>query len=680
MGNKFITFIIFTILMASLVSANQIVLQARPLDGSNNPVPNSYYTFVFNWTTGSNCSGVIFTNSTNGTTDITGSLNLTVTIPDSITTIPSYLCEYRNGSIRATHTLSSQILGAIYSSTINTSSNIYSGGNITTSNYGFFGWVGSAVNRITGGFFTNLDVSNNINSSNLTTFNVLVNGTNIDSTYLKIINWNSTNTSYRTLSNLTFYSGNMSFNGNQLFIDNVSGRVGIGTASPAQSLDINGSVNIASTGGLRFGNIAGRGVFAVEGYGIDVMGLTNAIVHIDSDNDLTTNYFAVVNNQNTPNDNTNELFRVQENGNVGINTTTPNATLNIFNSLGNASFLINNATNSHLFVNGTTGSVGIGTTSPSTALDVNGNTTLQGTLKIGSNIIVNDTIKGDAVHALGIYNDGTRTSPKRWRLNLYGYKTNDSDYSAVVIDVNYGAGIANFNFDKAGADSSAMDILINSWRFTSGGGFRPNVDDNTAFANPGYKVNSVWVGTGAVYVIPDTFYYSEAPSGVVLGVNRSFILYNSRSAEGTSSNYERLRINTTSNVYTFASEALGTGVARNFAFTGANVGIGTTAPQNTLNVFGDANATTTAWSYGLNLTSGYLYATNTSGGLGWIANYSTYLLKPTWAQATNGTLLAVLNTINSWTANQTLNNNYITNGTGGDYIYNNGTGWCIGAC
>ena len=73
----------------------------------------------------------------------------------------------------------------------------------------------------------------------------------------------------------------------------------------------------------------------------------------------------------------------------------------------------------------------------------------------------------------------------------------------------------------------------------------------------------------------------------------------------------------------------------------------------------------------------YAYALNDTL---WTANYSTYLLKPTWAEATNGTILAKVNAINSFTANQTINNNYITNGTGGAYIYHNGTGWCIGAC
>jgi hypothetical protein len=171
--------------------------------------------------------------------------------------------------------------------------------------------------------------------------------------------------------------------------------------------------------------------------------------------------------------------------------------------------------------------------------------------------------------------------------------------------------------------------------------------------------------------------------------------------------------------------------------TADRVGILTSSPQNTLNVLGDINSTGTIYAQTTkNLSLGYDYATNSSSWISnisyayalnaslwtlnytnfsniytnvtlyngsevkwnanysnmstgwlyalndsrWSANYSDYLTKPTWAQATNGTKLAVLSSINTWTANQTIGNNYLTNGTGGAYIYHNGTGWCIGGC
>ena len=107
---------------------------------------------------------------------------------------------------------------------------------------------------------------------------------------------------------------------------------------------------------------------------------------------------------------------------------------------------------------------------------------------------------------------------------------------------------------------------------------------------------------------------------------------------------------------------------------GGNVGIGTSTPQNTLNVIGDANASLDVFARRtLNLTSGYLYATNgtftswanvVNGTMAtwanvingtvlqaetlWNNNYSTYLTKPTWAQVTNGTNVALITAANTF--------------------------------
>src|SRR3989338_8893798 len=75
------------------------------------------------------------------------------------------------------------------------------------------------------------------------------------------------------------------------------------------------------------------------------------------------------------------------------------------------------------------------------------------------------------------------------------------------------------------------------------------------------------------------------------------------------------------------------------------IGIGTTTTQNTLNVLGDINATTSIFSQGKNLSIGYDYALN--------GTLSTGI---TWATANNGTLLNYSNALNgsvevNWNAN-----------------------------
>ena len=127
-------------------------------------------------------------------------------------------------------------------------------------------------------------------------------------------------------------------------------------------------------------------------------------------------------------------------------------------------------------------------------------------------------------------------------------------------------------------------------------------------------------------------------------------------------------------------------------------GIQTTSPQNTLNIIGDVNATTSVFSQNKNLSVGYDYATNGSlsdtdtfvanytnftavygyalndsrwtlnytdylairdyalNDSRWTLNYSTYLTKPTWGEVTNGTNVALVTAANSFGAfNQTFN-------------------------
>ncbi len=66
-------------------------------------------------------------------------------------------------------------LGDINGSDLASDFYIDSSGNISTTNYGFFGWLGSLINRITTLFVQDIDASGNINASNYT-----LNGTTID--------------------------------------------------------------------------------------------------------------------------------------------------------------------------------------------------------------------------------------------------------------------------------------------------------------------------------------------------------------------------------------------------------------------------------------------------------------------------------------------------------------------
>ena len=83
-----------------------------------------------------------------------------------------------------------------------------------------------------------------------------------------------------------------------------------------------------SAQGLRFDNTTHTGLFG-HGNFASLMAAESVTIHIDSNNNGTGEYFNVVKNQKLVGQITNELFRVQEDGKVGIGTTSPLSNLHI---------------------------------------------------------------------------------------------------------------------------------------------------------------------------------------------------------------------------------------------------------------------------------------------------------------------------------------------------------------
>ena len=84
----------------------------------------------------------------------------------------------------------------------------------------------------------------------------------------------------------------------------------------------------ASAQGLRFDNTTHTGLFG-HGNFASLMAAESVTIHIDSNNNGTAEYFNVVKDQKLVAQTTNELFRVQEDGNVGIGTTSPQQALTV---------------------------------------------------------------------------------------------------------------------------------------------------------------------------------------------------------------------------------------------------------------------------------------------------------------------------------------------------------------
>lgn len=84
----------------------------------NPGVANTEYNYTFNFTLDSDCTGVLLSNSSSITTNSKGYGFIDLDI-SSLTAIPSYLCEYRDGSLRKSHALSDQVFKDIFVNSIN---------------------------------------------------------------------------------------------------------------------------------------------------------------------------------------------------------------------------------------------------------------------------------------------------------------------------------------------------------------------------------------------------------------------------------------------------------------------------------------------------------------------------------------------------------------------------------
>ncbi|PIR63573.1 MAG: hypothetical protein CO156_02890 [Candidatus Pacebacteria bacterium CG_4_9_14_3_um_filter_40_12] len=425
-------------------------------------------------------------------------------------------------------------------------------------------------------------------------------------------------------------SGNINFNSGDVYFQNSSGNVGIGTTTPAQKLDVNGNVKVldsaapnifgsVSASGLRIdgGNIELRGgsggtvILGVNGAGGNInsrfsaSGFTNNTYGTAGTPAYNFGSAGVDNGIFQPTAGTAdslgfsvggvERVRISDFGNIGIGTTTPIGKLNvegastgkalaILNETGNQSIFTASASGTTRFVIQNDGNVGIGTRAPLGKLNVtgttgitwNGNTPSFGLVNIGSGT-GNGSAGGSLFINTAAYNfnaglgfdgvhEGAVNGTSVVNVKAYGIK-----YAG------YGSALA-FSTTNGTALSEAMRIDRNG-NLGIGTTSPQNKLSVDGVIDSGYTSGS---GEIRSYQVAGSNYISvktAAPKSGLFRSNTDFFVY-----------YDTINGNTNLDATYAGSSNLfkiqGVEIMR--VDNSGNVGIGTTSPIGIFNVNGDA--------------------------------------------------------------------------------------------
>ena len=559
-----------------------------------------------------------------------------------------------NGNILASSSLF--VSGAVnFYNTLNTTGLATFSSGFSLNNNTFTNLLGTGLSNVSGtltnsGVTSILGTTNQVSVSNATGTITLSLPQSISTTATPT--FASTTLSNFTSGSIPFFStgGSLSQNNANIYWDNINGRLGVGTSSPASRLDVYGVAGSSDI--FSVSSSTGSRLFTVNSSGNLGIGTTTPNMRLSLWGAGVNGYFGI--SSTTQGD----IFKIDTVGKVGIGSTTPYSTLSVSGTAGTNPFTIASSTGSTLLNVLQNGNVGVGISAPLAALHIYGTmgsgsdgaditgirlTNIQGlTWRISSGI-------GGVLHSsFNISNPGGASL-----FNING--TNGT-----VGNVGIGSTTPQAKLTVTGTSGSTNDLFVVSsstndvlFNIKSGG----NVGIGTA--SPGQKLDVAGnINTSGNYSIGNTSVVYKNGNDYAFRAPGGNLLFLGNSAEygrfttsglfgiGTSSPSAKLSIHDSSGLagtnplfIIASSSASGTGTTTLLTVLGnGNVGINKANPSVALDVTGAITASG-------NITGNILYGQvrgtyYTSGGAteGW-GHYSNGVMNIT---DTNGSITPTL--------------------------------------
>jgi hypothetical protein len=567
-GLFFALFILNLSLVLGAVISEDLHLNIQTTNSTGGIVTGTY-GFTFNISTLSDCSNVVYSNTTIQTTDTRGIISYYLTNVSLDYDQQYWLCYYRNGTLQN----NSKIVRTPYTfrarnitlSGVQPDSNFNMSGYNITADWGFFNFLGSFTNRITNLFVQNINASGNVNITGDLNVSGLIYGNGSQITGITSGTLDGYDSTFFMPLNQSVY-GSFDFNGGWL------------------------------GGGL---TISEGDIYARTGYFYNISSLNVTNINVNG------TLGASVDNQFDIGNSTHRWRDLYLSGEILSNGTGTNYFGGKLYASENFMF---NDTNLSIAIGSNTGSNILGTTLLGYQAGYNNSEDLitalgayAGYQNTGDNAVTlgygaGQQNTGDSITVVGLQagyqNIGNSTT-------LVGYLAGDTNTGNSLTAVGAYAGQQNTGTSNtimgyaAGQQNTGSSVTAvgSQAGYNNTGDYLTSLGINAGYLNSGDDVTAIGYLAGGI---------NQGNSTVLLGREAG---YNNTGNDVVAIGYQAGKDNTVANQFILKQANINAVPLIQGDFSSGYVGIGTATPQNILNIVGDSNTTGTIYWNNVNVSA-----------------------------------------------------------------------------